>query len=256
MAVTITTRKKSPRAPSIPVDEAVERALKIYEKQGRHPGPIELVAQHLGYSGKKNGAALATIASLRYYGLLDRPSEGMLAVSKELESYKFAPTDQMKRALLLKWVNSPPVFSELLERYKGLGLPADANIKFDLVHHLQFSPAAADTCSAAFRRSVEVSHALDHSDDEVSEIEAETQAVEPGGTGNDGGRTDDVKQGDRHPVSVPSRLDLDRIPVRLTGGRKAWLEIPIPFFSSDKERLKAQIELLLTDDESQSDAED
>ena len=43
--------------------------------------------------------------------------------------------------------------------------------------------------------------------------------------------------------------DLDRIPVRLPGGRRAWLFIPSPFFSGDKARLKAQIDLLLTADE-------
>lgn len=43
--------------------------------------------------------------------------------------------------------------------------------------------------------------------------------------------------------------ELDRIPVRLTGGRRAWLVIPTPFYSADKSRLKAQIDLLLTAEE-------
>lgn len=46
-------------------------------------------------------------------------------------------------------------------------------------------------------------------------------------------------------VSVP----YDRIPVRLTAGRKAWLEIPTPFYAADKARLKAQIDLLLAEDD-------
>lgn len=41
----------------------------------------------------------------------------------------------------------------------------------------------------------------------------------------------------------------DQIPVRLPGGRRAWLIIPTPFFDADKARLKAQIDLLLTQDE-------
>lgn len=43
----------------------------------------------------------------------------------------------------------------------------------------------------------------------------------------------------------------DRIPVRLQGGRRAWLWIPTVFYESDKQRLKAQIDLLLTEDERQ-----
>jgi hypothetical protein len=41
----------------------------------------------------------------------------------------------------------------------------------------------------------------------------------------------------------------DRIPVRLAGGRRAWLVIPSPFYAADKRRLISQIELLLADDE-------
>jgi hypothetical protein len=41
----------------------------------------------------------------------------------------------------------------------------------------------------------------------------------------------------------------DRIPVRLAGGRRAWLLIPHEFREADKTRLKAQIDLLLTEDE-------
>lgn len=41
-------RKKSPRAPSIPLDEAIEKALKVYEKERLHPSPTDVVAQHMG----------------------------------------------------------------------------------------------------------------------------------------------------------------------------------------------------------------
>jgi len=50
--------------------------------------------------------------------------------------------------------------------------------------------------------------------------------------------------------TAPSSLQAaDRIPVRLPGGRRAFLEIPSPFFEADKERLKNQIDLLLTEDD-------
>jgi len=41
--------------------------------------------------------------------------------------------------------------------------------------------------------------------------------------------------------------------VRLAGGRRAWIEIPTPFYLSDKRRIKAQIDLLLTDDEDEGE---
>jgi hypothetical protein len=49
--------------------------------------------------------------------------------------------------------------------------------------------------------------------------------------------------------TVQEDSGIDRIPIRLAGGRRAWIEIPSPFFSADRERLKKHIDLLLTDDE-------
>ena len=66
-------RKKSPRAPLIALDKAIEGAIKIYEKEHRHAAPTEAVAQHLGYKSANSGTALRTIASIRYFGLLERP---------------------------------------------------------------------------------------------------------------------------------------------------------------------------------------
>ena len=37
-------RKRSPRAPSIPLDDALDKALKIYDKERLHPAPTDVVA--------------------------------------------------------------------------------------------------------------------------------------------------------------------------------------------------------------------
>ncbi len=241
----------------MPLDEAIERAIKVYGKQKRHAASVDLVAQHMGYSGAKNGTALAAIASLRYYGLLERPQEGRLSVSKDVESYQFAPSEQMRRELLVKWLKSPPVFAELLERYQDGGLPADANIKFDLIQ-LGFSSNAADTCNAVFRRSVGFAHYLEQDGEEPVEsgtpspAQSESTALEET---EESPQLADAPKTTRDQGAPSRAADLDRIPVRLGGGRKAWLEIPIPFFASDKDRLKAQIDLLITDDNVTADAD-
>ena len=49
-----------------------------------------------------------------------------------------------------------------------------------------------------------------------------------------------------------SKQKYDRIPVRLSGGRKAWLEVPQEFYEKDKAQLKAQIEAILCDDEGET----
>lgn len=247
--MTAILRKKSPRAPSISLDEAFARVMKVYDRERLHPAPTEIVAQNLGYKNANNGRALATLASLRYFGLLERPKEGMLAVAKEVESYTFAPDEKLKRSLLLSFLGRPALYSELLEKYVS-GLPSDANLKFELIQR-GFTPQAAESALIVFKRSVIFADYYgDDSSDEIEENVYDDPQSSFSVVNDSQAATDKIS------LAVPSSTttlqletddtDLDRIPVRLPGGRRAWLFIPTPFYNADKERLKAQIDLLLT----------
>lgn len=245
MTVTI-KKKKSPRAPSLALGDAIERALRVYDEEGgRHPAPLDTVAQHLGYKNAKSGAALTAIASLRYYGLFERPMDGHLAATQDLESYKFAPSDKLRKELAVKWLQTPPIFSELLEKFEA-GLPSDGTLKHTLIQ-MGFTPSGADICMGAFRKSVEFSGYYEtpvKSEEEVFD-EGENSAVS-----TDAPASSPQEQSTSASTAVAlTSSDVDRIPVRLPGGRRAWIEIPSPFYSTDRERLKAQIDLLLADDE-------
>lgn len=249
-------RKKSPRAPSIALDEALDRVLKAYDKERLHPAPTQVVAQNIGYKSANNGSALSTLAALRYYGLLERPKEGVLAVAKDVEAFRFAPNEELRSSLLVKFLRQPPLFSDLLEKYES-GLPSDANLKYELIQR-GFAPAAAESVLAAFKRSVEFAGFYEYMSDSPALAEADPvpeEKSEPVLPVLGYSHPSQQLANEPQPASV-ARLGLagddvehDRIPIRLPGGRRAWLLIPNPFYSSDKARLKAQIDLLLTEDE-------
>lgn len=240
-------RKKSPRAPSMPLDEAIERAISIYDKERRHAAPTDVIAQNLGYKSANNGAALSVIASLRYYGLLEKAQEGKLAVSKDVESFRFAPDDSLKEALQLKWLKSPQIFAELLDNY-GEGLPSDATLRFTLIQR-GFAPGAAESLLGVFKKSVEFTGYFDR---KLKSADAQTDpgpAPAPQEVRDQRIQLPNVDESDVSASRSAEPTGYDRIPVRLPGGRRAWLEIPSPFYSSDKNRLKSQIDLLLADDD-------
>lgn len=238
-------RKKSPKAPSMPLDEAVARAVAIYEKEQRHAAPTNVVAQDLGYKSANSGAALSAIASLRGYGLLERPESGKLAVSADVQSFQYAPDEVLKNELLRKWLKSPPVFAYLLDKYVE-SLPSDATIRYDLIQR-GFKPRTAESILKVFRKSVEfASYYEEHDEDEPNDSASEF--AEEQDDKDDPPRS--VPQSSTHLTPAGVSVDADRIPVRLDAKRRAWLEIPTPFYEADKDRLKAQIDLLLTDDES------
>jgi hypothetical protein len=229
------------------LNEALERAVRVYEAERRHAAPVDAVAQHMGYKNANSGTALQAIASLRYYGLLERPEDGKLAVSKDVEAYQFAPSEELKRELQLKWLRAPPIFAELLTKY-AQALPSDATMRYELIQR-GFSPATAESVLSVFRQSVEftryfelVSSSIARLPDDPfvpSQSEEDLRVKMDRESALTSRAMPDAALGNEH----------DRIPVRLPGGRRAWLEIPTPFFESDKKRLKDQIDLLLTDEE-------
>ena len=251
-------RKKSPRAPSMDLQEALERTTKAYEKERLHPAPTDVVAQNLGYRGANNGSALSALASLRYYGLLERPREGVLAVAKDFENYLFAPTEMAKRSLVQKFLLTPPLFRELLEQYED-GFPSEATLKYELIQR-GFLPQAATTLMGVLKRSAKFAEVQ-----LTSPEKAAAWADSPNDTANEAVTPDTYSQSClpitqsgsmAAPVNLPAiegDAGPDRIPVRLSGNRRAWLIIPEPFFEADKKRLKAQIDLLLTEDNENGD---
>ena len=242
-------RKKSPRAPSISLDEAVEKALRVYEKERLHPSPTDVIAQHMGYKDANNGRALSALASLRYYGLIERHSNGLLSVTKDVENYKFAPNEEMSRAYLRRFLATPPLFSELLDRYSS-GLPSDGNLRYELIQR-DFLPSTAESLVGILRRSTEVAQVFDqrpNGEPSPQPIEVEDEIETPPKTVPS---TPAAKHHTQTPMDDRSGEESghDRIPVRLSGSRRAWLLIPHEFRESDKVRIKAQIDLLLTEDE-------
>jgi hypothetical protein len=236
----------------MPLDEAIERALKAYDRERLHAAPADVVAQNIGYKSANNGAALQALASMRYYGLLERPREGFLAVAKDVESFKFAPDESLRRKILAGFLMKPPLYAELLSTYET-GLPSEANLKFELINR-GFMPQAAESAVQAFKRSVDfvgyfepVLAANDLAADSVAQYPRDSEPVDKDTDGRSTGATESAER------IAQQDLDMDRIPVRLRGGRRAWLLIPTPFYSSDKPRLKAQIDLLLTEDEEGSE---
>lgn len=252
MAEVNVPRKKSPRAPTIPLDEAIERVMKVYDKERLHPAPTDVVAQNLGYKGASSGSALAAMASLRYYGLLERPRDGLLAVTKDVEALKFAPEESLKRLLILGFLRRPALFAELLEKY-STGLPSDANLKYDLIQR-GFLPTTASDVVSVFRRSADFARYFDNGGADLSgDTDLPEQGPAPSLVASEARESVQPSVAQTSTSEIPDESQYDRIPVRLKGARRAWLVIPTPFFAADKYRLKAQIDLLLTEDEEDAD---
>ena len=147
-------RHRSPAYPSINIDEAVERARVLYEKEGEHPALVRTAAAHWGYKPKSSGG-LMVISALKAYGLLidegsgaDRKvrlsDDGIAIVQDERE---ISPVrDSLIASLALK----PKILLEMWNKF-GTKLPSEDTIKHFLVVQKKYNPSAVSDIIRVYR---------------------------------------------------------------------------------------------------------
>ncbi len=147
--------KRSPNYPSLTLEQASEKARKVYEQEHTHAAPREVVAQALGYTGL-NGASLSVIAAIAAYGLLEKAGTGSLKISPDAVSvFELDEGHPQRCQALERLAFTPKLFAELKERF-GSELPSDINLKHFLIQEKDFLPKAAADVIRVYRANLEL----------------------------------------------------------------------------------------------------
>lgn len=254
-------RKRSPRCPSFSLEEAVQRIGDLYEKENKHAVAADAAAQGLGYKDANSGAAKTMIASVSYYGLLNRSPDGKLSVAPDFEKFKYAPTNDVKSGFLTSWLKNPKVFAELIQKY-GDNFPSDGALKYELIE-MGFMPDAADDAIRVLKSSVEYVKKQGATVNSGGSIVPDDEEDKDSPQDNSGkvDSTAAQQKPEQHtaqkppaqtPATPPSG-DFKTITIFLPRGREALLYVPRPFFEKDRDAIKRQIDALLTDDEAENE---
>lgn len=258
-------KKTSPSAPSHSLEEALKKASKIYEAEDCHIAPVDVAAKAMGYKNAKSGSSMKALATLKMFGLLESKGSGMVSITRSFQSYRLVPDERVRRKLLVEFVKKPKIFAKILSTYPD-GLPSDETLRHKLVVDMGFVERSAKLVAKGFRQSIEfvdfytsdISHDIE-SIENIENIEDIENIEEPDRMDNID--TDSsISESQNTEIStvktslpvfamthVPDRYD-DPISIRLKGGRKVWITLPKPFFSSDKEMVFAHLNLIYTDD--------
>lgn len=255
------TKKRAARSPNYPIQPlewAVNNALELLEKEGLHAVPPDIVARNLGYKNANNGKAGRILANLKAFGVIEKATSGKLAVSQDVQRYKLTPTDSDKKSYLKQWLKTPLLYRKIMDKYEN-DLPSDAVLLFELVDEHGFNEDAAEKAIKVFRESINFykratnsfNLASENSEQAPEEDEYSTDASieEQQITTQSSSTTTGVVHEQTKTVLPQTNTDNFRYPIRLAGGRIAWIEVPVPFYEVDKSKLKAQIEIIGTDDE-------
>lgn len=135
------------RFPFIPLPRAIERARELYKIAQGHEVPVVTAVRAWGYSGKSSGG-LQTVAALKAFGLLEdsgnaetrkvKLSEAGLRILRDPRDISPERDALVRRAAL-----TPPIHSEIIEKYNGLP-PSDEAFKAHLLMERNFKDAAVD----------------------------------------------------------------------------------------------------------------
>jgi hypothetical protein len=157
MSDTTTGRKRkgrSPNYPGIDLQQALERAKTIWDKEQHHAVPNELILQYWGYGSPKSGAGHVTYAALKRFGLLEDSGAGRARLTQRAQAILLAERQgkrddaRIREAALL-----PTVHKEIWEKH-GTKLPSDENLKYELMTEKGFTPGGASEFIGEWKRTM------------------------------------------------------------------------------------------------------
>ncbi len=148
------TRPRSPKAPSLDLKAALDKARIFYEKEPSRAAPVEIVVAHLGYS-PKSGVGSVTLASLRGFGLIEKCSDDEVKLSSlALDIIRDDRPESRERDVAIRRAAFfPKVHDTVFKHFKGV-LPSDGTLRYYLRKSLGFTDNGSVDFIKQFRKTL------------------------------------------------------------------------------------------------------
>jgi hypothetical protein len=188
---------RSPNYPGIGLEEAIQRARELYNKERTAPVDPETAVMAWGYKGL-NGASARTLGAVRQYGLLEDGPKGVRVSPRALALLLEPQNSDDYLSAVMDAARGPAVFAEILDEYPD-GLPSEQGLISYLVRQKGFSEDGARKLNSVLRATMAL--ASEHRDRHIPEEPTASQtaaqseqpravhASSPGLSGQTPGRT-------------------------------------------------------------------
>src|SRR5262245_7519375 len=147
----MSAKERSPKYPSIGLSEAVELIRKLWVKEKRTAVPPAVISAAWGYKGP-SGPVRSKIGSLKQYGLLERESSGVIALSElaiEIVAHQDGSREQVMA--LQRAARNPQLFEQI---YSNMRDGSDHALKAYLITKGGFSDVSARQVIRAYRDTI------------------------------------------------------------------------------------------------------
>jgi hypothetical protein len=239
---------RSPSYPAIPLQQAIERARILYDKERQHSAPMATITGHWGFKSPTTGPASVTYAALKKFGLLVEEGSGVERQGRLTRLAVEILRNPDPRQAIQEAALAPPIHRELWTEF-GYDLPSDDNLVWRLLQR-GFTDSGAKDFIREYRATLD-----------FAQLEAPSTA-EPSPDQRTGQDEDDqwseaedpedpedetpprIKRSDpeRERRDVDDRSESSRawrIPLPLVGGQSVVIEAEFPISESAWDQLIA-----------------
>lgn len=267
----IEDRQKSPAEPQPPagrtrsvphprytLEQVEELARRAFAMGARHCDQ-DGVAQAVHYKNSTNGAFKGIRAAASYFGLITYKDDRYVSVTEPWIEALHADEDDAVRRLRQEAVRQPELYVQLIEEFTDRQLPSTEKLARQLFLTPKYGilKDAAELAARVFLESIKFAglvdsnnflRSADNAKSEESNVRV-TDATTLPSAKQEAITNVTQPQGLNVVPAIPPDSALDRIEVQLSGGRRAYLFVPVPIAAREKERLKRYIDLILEPDD-------
>lgn len=147
---------RSPAYPFISVKKALEQAKALLDQEGEYSAPLSSAMTAWGYGTKSSGGR-QTLATMKYYGLIDISGDGDARKVKVSDIARRILLDRReddseRRSLIRRVALTPAAHKAIFENYPSR-LASDGSVHHFLMFDLSFKPDAATDLLAEFKET-------------------------------------------------------------------------------------------------------
>lgn len=145
--------KRSPGYPIISLDEAIQKAKTLWDKDKNNPIPLVAAYEHLGYESK-GGYAARIIAALKKFELISEKQSAIKLTEDAVDLALHDQSDERYKNIVKKLALKPGIYETIFNKYNGT-IPSYSTLKIELIKEHEFNPESVDNFINSFRKTIE-----------------------------------------------------------------------------------------------------
>ena len=256
-------RQRSSSYPRFSLQQVEKLAHTVFE-MGPRNCDAERVAKALRFSNAKNGSFVGLRATAAQFGLITGSKDSISVSESWIQIFLSDNSEEIQEARKLA-IFKPDLYRLILDEYKNRQLPNVERLAKELHINQKYGilKDAANAAAETFEESAKYAGILDTKGflkTESIEVEnrsktEEVDLVQNGEKNFDKDQTRVISSMIDNQMDFDPKLPkqdengLDKLEIKLRGGKKAFLFVPVPLHRGEKERLKALIDLLLEEED-------